>query len=327
MPAMALAPRLLFASVLLLLPSEGAAQQLGATFPLAEQQTAVAHVTPGQFLRVRLKDGARTGGPLIQATPVAFTLGPSVAFGDEDSRLYLATVDSMWVRVSSTRRGMVIGALIGAAAGVGIGASAASVCPVNGYAQPCTQGAVTSLAGGMLIGGLAGALVGSSRSHWRRLLPREGTGTAAPTGTVAVLTVPDDSIAFDPRALALMRVSRDNLLRLTFSDRGDLGGHVVRAGARGATLDVVSGHPGDAPIPLQSLESIWERGTAARTGSAVGVMAGSLAGVLIATQSSGCYPHSSCKTTIFADGVGFGALGFLIGGRVGNWFPEWRRKF
>lgn len=329
MPAMALAPRPLFAEVLLvaLIGSPAGAQQLGVSFPLADQQTAVAHVTPGQYLRVQLKDGVRTGGPLIQSTPLAFTLGPSIAYSDQDTKLYLGTVDSMWVRVPSSRRGMAIGALLGAAAGLGLGASAASVCPVDGYSRPCTQGAVTSLAGGMILGGLTGSLLGSTRSHWQRLLPRDGRGTAAPTGTIAALTVPDDSTAFDPRALALMRVSRDHLLRLTFADRGDLGAYVVRAGARGATLDVVSGHPGDAPIPLQSLEGVYERGTATGTGAAIGVLVGSLAGVLIATQSSGCNPHSSCKTTIVADGVGLGALGFLIGGRVGYFFPHWRRRY
>src|SRR6266540_4319475 len=327
MPAMALAPRpqsakVLLTTVLTLFGFPAAAQQLGTTFALADQQTAVAHVVPGQFLRVRLKDGSRTGGPLIQATPVAFTLGPSVAFGDEDSRLYLGTVDSMWVRVYSTRRGMVIGALVGAAAGMGIGAGAASVCPIDGYAQPCTQGAVTSMAAGVLVG----AFLGSGRSHWQRLLPRYGTGTAAPTGTEAVLTVPDDSTAFDPRALALMRVSRDHLLRLTLGDRGDLGGYVVRAGARGATLDLVSGHPSDAPIPLQSLEGIWERGTAARTGSSIGLLAGSLAGLLIAAHSGTC-ERNKCTGVIFGEGVIGAVGGFLLGDRVGHWFPQWHRKY
>ncbi|HYU09259.1 MAG TPA: hypothetical protein VEK77_07765 [Gemmatimonadales bacterium] len=331
MPAMALAPRpqsakVLLTTVLTLFGFPAAAQQLGTTFALADQQTAVAHVVPGQFLRVRLKDGSRTGGPLIQATPVAFTLGPSVAFGDEDSRLYLGTVDSMWVRVYSTRRGMVIGALVGAAAGMGIGAGAASVCPIDGYAQPCTQGAVTSMAAGVLVGGLAGAFLGSGRSHWQRLLPRYGTGTAAPTGTEAVLTVPDDSTAFDPRARALMRVSRDHLLRLTLGDRGDLGGYVVRAGARGATLDLVSGHPSDAPIPLQSLEGIWERGTAARTGSSIGLLAGSLAGLLIAAHSGTC-ERNKCTGVIFGEGVIGAVGGFLLGDRVGHWFPQWHRKY
>jgi len=328
---MALAPRpqsakVLLTTVLTLFGFPAAAQQLGTTFALADQQTAVAHVVPGQFLRVRLKDGSRTGGPLIQATPVAFTLGPSVAFGDEDSRLYLGTVDSMWVRVYSTRRGMVIGALVGAAAGMGIGAGAASVCPIDGYAQPCTQGAVTSMAAGVLVGGLAGAFIGSGSSDWQRLLPRYETGTAAPTGTEAVLTVPDDSTAFDPRARALMRVSRDHLLRLTLGDRGDLGGYVVRAGARGATLDLVSGHPSDAPIPLQSLEGIWERGTAARTGSSIGLLAGSLAGLLIAAHSGTC-ERNKCTGVIFGEGVIGAVGGFLLGDRVGHWFPQWHRKY
>ncbi len=331
MPAMALVPRpqsakLLLTAVLTLLGFPAAAQQLGTTFALADQQTAVAHVVPGQFLRVRLKDGSRTGGPLIQSTPVAFTLGPSVAFGDDDSRLYLGTVDSMWVRVYSTRRGMAIGALLGAAAGLGLGVSAASVCPVDGYSRPCTQGAVTSFAGGMILGGLTGSLLGSTRSHWQRLLPRDGTGTAAPTGTIAVLTVPDDSTAFDPRALALMRASRDKLLRLTFGDRGDLGAYVVRAGARGATLDVVSGYPGDAPIPLQSLEGVWERGTAARTGSSIGLLAGSLAGLLIAAHSGTC-ERNKCTGVIFGEGVIGAVGGFLLGDRVGHWFPQWHRKY
>src|SRR6266540_3520296 len=298
MPAMALAPRpqsakVLLTTVLTLFGFPAAAQQLGTTFALADQQTAVAHVVPGQFLRVRLKDGSRTGGPLIQATPVAFTLGPSVAFGDEDSRLYLGTVDSMWVRVYSTRRGMVIGALVGAAAGMGIGAGAASVCPIDGYAQPCTQGAVTSMAAGVLVGGLAGAFLGSGRSHWQRLLPRYGTGTAAPTGTEAVLTVPDDSTAFDPRARALMRVSRDHLLRLTLGDRGDLGGYVVRAGARG---------------------------------SSIGLLAGSLAGLLIAAHSGTC-ERNKCTGVIFGEGVIGAVGGFLLGDRVGHWFPQWHRKY
>ena len=332
MPAMALAPRpqsaeLLLTAVLTLFGFPAAAQQLGTTFALAEQQTAVAHVVPGQFLRVRLKDGSRTGGPLIQATPVAFTLGPSVAFGDDDSRLYLGTVDSMWVRVSSTRRGTVVGALIGAAAGLAVGVSAASLCPTEAWStKPCAQGAMTSVAGGLLVGGFAGSLFGSGQSHWRRLLPRDGTGTAAPTGTMAVLILPDDSTAFDARSLVLMRVSRDHLLRLAFGDRGDLGGYVVRAGAHGATLDVVSGHPGDTPISIRSLEGIWELGTAARQGSTIGLLAGSAVSALVTAHSRTC-DRTRCIGNIFANGVLGGIAGYFLGKGVGRWFAQWQRKY
>jgi hypothetical protein len=124
-----------------------------------------------------------------------------------------------------------------------------------------------------------------------------------------------------------MRVSKDHLLRLTFGDRADLGGYVVRAGAQGATLDIVSGPPGDTPISMRSLEGIWERGTARHTGSAIGVLVGSLAGVLIATESRACEPHNSCKSTIAADGIALGIVGFIAGDRVGNLFPKWYRRF
>src|SRR5687767_7017179 len=84
-------------SLLALISRPADAQRLGSTFRYADEQTAVVRIRPGQFVRVRLKDGSRAGGPLITATPTAFTVGPSVAFGDRDSVLALGAMDSLWV--------------------------------------------------------------------------------------------------------------------------------------------------------------------------------------------------------------------------------------
>lgn len=314
-------------AALMIVDFPAAAQQLGNNFTLDDQQTAVAHVDQGQFVRVRLRDGARAGGPLVRATPLTFVVGPSVAFGDQDRALALQEVDSMWVRVYSTRRGMLLGGALGGLAGLGIGTSAGSLCPVDGYAKPCVQGAVTSVVTGALLGGIAGSLVGGGRLHWRRLLPRAGEPPVVPDISRATLTVPDDSAAFDRRALVLMRIPRGNLVRLTFGDRGDLSGYLVSAGAHGATLGVVAGHPGDAPIPMTSLEGVWERGDASRAVASLGLLLGSVAGVIVATQSSACDPHSHCARTIAADGVGLGLIGLFGGHLAGRLMPQWRRRY
>jgi len=104
--------------VLLLAPQITRAQQLGGTFPVEERQTAVARVVPGEFVRARLTDGSRAGGPLVGATPVTFTLGPSVAYSDNQYIVRLVNVDSLWVRAYSSRRGAMIGGGVGGLLGL-----------------------------------------------------------------------------------------------------------------------------------------------------------------------------------------------------------------
>lgn len=336
MPATARAPRPLSASTLLLAlalisrPASADAQQLGSAFPLEDEQTAVVRVTPGQFLRVRLKDGSRAGGPLISATPTAFTVGPSVAFSDHDAVLRLGTVDSMWVRAYSTRRGSVAGGLLGALAGMGIGLTSSSLCPTSGPAstgaKPCARGVITSTASGALFGGLLGSLVGSGRTHWRRLLPRGDTPPPSDLAATTVITGADSG-AYDPRAIALMRIPRGTQVRLTFVNRGDLAGYLLRTGAGSATIGVLAGMPTDTPVPMWTIASVWERGTAKRTGATAGLVFGSALGVALGTRSSACDPGKSCRAAIIAE-AGTGALfGYLLGGVIGDFFPKWYRRY
>jgi hypothetical protein len=311
-----------------LVPRTARAQQLGSSFPIEERQTAVARVVPGQFIRARLVDGTRAGGPLVVATPIAFTLAPSVAFSDSQSVVRLVNVDSLWVRSYSSRRGAFLGGGTGALLGLGLGLAVDTrLCPTSSGTTSCAQSAVTSAAVGALIGTLTGSLIGSGVGHWRRVLP-QGEWHGEPTGSgVAKLTVPDDSAAFDKRALALMRIHPDAVVRLTFADRGDLSGYVLRAGARGASIGVLTGNAPDEPIAITSLEGIWERGSARKTGAGIGTLLGSLVGVAYATQSAACDPHQNCRMAIIGDGIGGALLGLLAGDRVGNLFPQWQRRF
>jgi hypothetical protein len=171
-----------------------------------------------------------------------------------------------------------------------------------------------------------GSLVGSGRTHWRRLLPQGGRPPAT-MHSVATLTGSADSSTYDARAVALMRISRRSQVRLTFGNRGDLAGYLLRTGARGAELGVVVGHAGDAPIPLESLDGIWERGNARRTGSTAGLLLGTLAGAVSYTQTPTCAPNKNCRTAIIADVGAFALLGYLVGDRVGTLFPKWHRRF
>jgi hypothetical protein len=304
------------------------AQQLSTTFPVEERQTAVARVVPGEFVRARLIDGTRTGGPLLKASPVAFVLGPSVAYSDNQSTVPLANVDSLWVRAYSARRGALLGGGVGGVLGLGLGMGVhSSLCPTTTGARACAQSAVASAAVGALLGTVTGSLVGSGIGHWRRVLPRRGWSTEPSGARVARLVAPDDSATFDRRAIVLMRTRPDALVRLTFADRGDLSGYVVRAGARGASLAVIAGTAPVEPIPIASLEGVWERGHAAKTGAAVGTLVGSLAGVLYATKSSACDAHRNCRMAIIGDGAGAALVGLLLGDRVGRWFPRWQRRF
>lgn len=332
MLVMAPAPRPLFAkglllSLLALISRPAGAQQLGSPFALDDEQTAVVRVLPGQFVRVRLKDGSRAGGPLIKATPTAFTVGPSVAFGERDAVLALGAVDSLWVRAYSTRRGMLVGGAIGGLVGLGIGLTSTSLCAqTSSNAKLCPEGVLTTAGSGALLGGIMGSLVGSGRTHWSRLLPG---GERPPPADLSLTTLiaQADSAAYNPRAVALMRIPRGAQVRLTFKDRGDLAGYLLRTGAGGATLGVLVGTPSDAPIALESLERVWERGTAKRTGATAGILLGSAAGIILATRSSVCDPDRSCRSAIIAD-AGTGALlGYLLGGVVGDRFSKWHRRY
>jgi hypothetical protein len=140
-----------------------------------------------------------------------------------------------------------------------------------------------------------------------------------------ILEVPGDSMLADARSLALARTRPGALVRLHFTDRPDLAGYLLAAGARRAALAPVAGAPADGPVSLASLEAIWERGTAGRTASVIGMCLGAGAGTYVAVES--CEVGSHCTAMILTNGALGGLVGWVLGSRVGSVIPRWHRRF
>ena len=305
------------------------AQQLGSTVELEDRQAAVGRVPLGKIIRLRLNDGGRAAGPVLRWNAFGVTLGPYMGYAAQDTLVAIQSIDTLWLRSQATRRGAMYGAISGLALGVAIGSTAGSLCP--GTTKPCTQGAVTSAVAGLVVGGVLGAVIGSGTPDWRRLHPRGhaflGAGTTAPQ---VVLEAQDASKDPDPRALVLVRTRPGALVNLRFTDRRpDLAGYVVRAGFRRVAIAPVVGGSAtpEVPPPLGNVEAIFERGSASRTGSVLGAVLAFGAGAYVAQNSSGCGPGSDCTSTILADGVLGGLVGWIVGGRVGSIFPRWQRRY
>jgi hypothetical protein len=79
-------------------------------------------------------------------------------------------------------------------------------------------------------------------------------------------------------------------------------------------------------IPVISIDTLWERRTASKTGALVGGLLGAGIGVLVATQAV------EKGETPPADYVGLFAIGGVVGGGllgalVGRAFPKWHRLY
>jgi hypothetical protein len=79
-------------------------------------------------------------------------------------------------------------------------------------------------------------------------------------------------------------------------------------------------------IPVTSIDTLWERRTASRTGALVGGLLGAGIGVLVATQAveEGETPPVD-YVGLFAIGGSVG--GGLLGALVGRAFPKWHRVY
>lgn len=319
---------LVVATLGIVLPATLSAQ-LGSTFDLEDRQAAVGRIPIGKIIRVRLSDGGRAAGPVRRWNSLAVLIGPYMGYAEQDTFVPIRSIDTLWLRGNATRRGAIYGGISGLSLGVVIGSTSGALCPGAGGSRPCTQGALTTAAAGLLAGGLIGALIGSGTPNWQRLHPRGHSAFAVPsTGRRVTLEARDGSTEPDARALVLLRARSGALVNLRFSAGPDLAGYVARVGFRRVIIAPVSGvNAPDGPLALDAINAIWERGSAARPGAVVGALVLFGAGVYVGANAESCGPSRSCPGSMLADGVLGGVVGWIVGGRIGSRFPRWERRY
>ncbi len=123
------------------------------------------------------------------------------------------------------------------------------------------------------------------------------------------------------------RLRRTPTVRLG-ADGARVTGRLIALGGGGASLETALG---PRVVPLASIDSIWIRGRATKTG----LLIGAGAGAVVAAVFLGTVVPAVCETDCEHAGrdaalAGFaiGAVGGgLLGAAVGTAFPKWRRRY
>jgi len=120
---------------------------------------------------------------------------------------------------------------------------------------------------------------------------------------------------------ALAGLTPGTTVRVHNRERGRIKGHVLSASGPTLTLDI-----GGTPTELSTaaLDSLWVRGTAAKTGAIVGAIPGGLMG-WIAHGVGNIDCEQQCRGAIPAVLVGATA-GAIIGAVIGSLIPKWHRQ-
>ena len=114
-----------------------------------------------QWVRVASLDLGRRQGRLLQRDSSDLILSPT----REPLRIPAVTIDTLWTRGYSTKRGAIVGALLGA----GLGALAAGSLGERDTDRNALW--AVSLGGGTVGGALLGALIGTALPRWKRRFP------------------------------------------------------------------------------------------------------------------------------------------------------------
>jgi hypothetical protein len=145
------------------------ADAVGAQVPDSVWRAAVARLTPGTTVRLHSRDRGRIEGRLVG--PGGTTL--NLETGATRTEWSTATLDSLWVRRTSTKTGAIIGAISGAVAGGLLGAFANEVACQDEGGDPCPEAIPLLGLAGAAAGALVGGVIGSLIPKWQRKVPSE----------------------------------------------------------------------------------------------------------------------------------------------------------
>ena len=124
---------------------------------------ALTRVKPRTPVRIRLTNRSQRAGPLMSSDAGSLVVGPYMGYADVDTTIPLAAIDTLWVRGTLAKRGLLYGGAIGLLAGAASGNLDANLCP--GSQSGCPGDRIVAGVVGAGAGALVGWVIGSSLPH------------------------------------------------------------------------------------------------------------------------------------------------------------------
>jgi hypothetical protein len=146
------------------------------------------------------------------------------------------------------------------------------------------------------------------------------------TTTIAPAAAQTPGDADSAWRVALARLTPGTTVRVHTHDGGRIEGRVLRTWGTTLRLDT-----GAAPTDLSTaaLDSLWVRGTAAKTGAIVAAVPGAVVGGLIgwiANEAACKDVGPPCPEAIPLLSLAGAGAGAILGAVVGSLIPKWRRR-
>jgi hypothetical protein len=149
---------------LLVLPGLGGAQTAGGPRLDSDRQHVFQALEDSQWVRLAGPGLGRREGRVLQHSPTEIVLSPE----PQPLRVPATSIDTVWTRGHSTLRGGIVGGLLLGAVGAIVGAS---IGEEGGDDYNPAFWSLIFGGGGVVGGGLLGALVGSTIPRWDRRYP------------------------------------------------------------------------------------------------------------------------------------------------------------
>jgi hypothetical protein len=153
--------------------------------------------------------------------------------------------------------------------------------------------------------------------------------------TPFIATLLSVSIAWTPVSTATAQQSRDR--QIAFESLADsqwvrlavpgVGRHEGRLLERSSDMVVLAAETGPLRVPATTIDTLWTRGSAVKTGAIVGALTGLALGVVAGATCNDWSDDCPTDTAVLAlGGIGLGG-GALLGSLIGLAIPKWHRQY